>query len=167
MDIALLIIGIILLLVSIVGSVLPVLPGPTIAWLGILSLHLSDFGEFTITFLVISAILAVAIGLLDYFVPVWGTKKFGGSKAGVIGSIIGLIAGLFFPPFGILIGPFVGAVIGELTQKNDFQKALKAGLGSFLGFVAGTLVKLTFCIWMTVLFIWEMIEKTGPVSEWF
>lgn len=167
MDIALLIVGILLLLVSIVGSVLPVLPGPTIAWLGILTLHFSDFGEFSTSFLALSAVLAVAIALLDYFVPIWGTKKFGGTKAGVLGSIVGLIAGLFFPPFGILIGPFVGAVVGELTQKNDFQKALKAGFGSFLGFVAGTLVKLAFCIWLTVLFVWEVMDRAGPVSEWF
>ena len=155
MDIALLLLGFILLLIGLVGSVLPILPGPTITWVGVLLLHFSEFGEFSTGFLIISAILAVGIALLDYFVPIWGTKKFGGSKAGVIGSMLGLVAGLFIPPFGILIGPFVGAVIGELTQKNDFQKALKAGFGSFLGFLAGTAIKLIYCLVIVILFIQE------------
>ena len=167
MDIALLLLGFILLLIGLIGSVLPVLPGPTIAWTGILLLHFSRFGEFSTGFLIISAVLAVGIALLDYFVPIWGTKKFGGSKAGVIGSMLGLVAGLFIPPFGILIGPFVGAVIGELTQKNDFQKALKAGFGSFLGFLAGTAIKLIYCLVIVILFIQEAWVNVPPLSEWF
>ncbi len=167
MDIALLLLGFILLLIGLVGSVLPILPGPTITWVGVLLLHFSEFGEFSTGFLIISAILAVGIALLDYFVPIWGTKKFGGSKAGVIGSMLGLVAGLFIPPFGILIGPFVGAVIGELTQKNDFQKALKAGFGSFLGFLAGTAIKLIYCLVIVILFIQEAWVNVPPFSEWF
>lgn len=143
MDYVLIGFGIILMIIGILGCVLPLLPGPPLNYMGILMLHFTEGFQFTNRFLLIWAIITVVVFALDYIIPVWGTKKFGGSKQGIWGSVIGLVAGLFFfPPFGIIIGPFVGAVIGELTSGKDSGAALKSGFGSFVGFLTGTILKL-------------------------
>ena len=154
MDVFLIIVSAILLLAGFVGALLPVLPGPPLSWLGILLLHFTSYAEFSTTFLLVTAIVMVVITILDLYIPVWGTKKFGGTKAGVIGSTLGLLAGLFiFPPFGAIIGPFVGAFLGEFVMNSkDISKALKSATGSFIGFLLGTGMKLAFCGAMT--FFW-------------
>jgi uncharacterized protein YqgC (DUF456 family) len=143
MDYLLIAFGIICILGGIFGGVLPVLPGPPLSYTGLLLLHFTDKYHFSGRFLITWGIITVAVTLLDYLVPVWGTKKFGGSKRGIWGSMIGLVAGLFlFPPFGIIIGPFAGAVIGELSSGKKSRAALRSGFGSFVGFVLGTMLKL-------------------------
>lgn len=146
MDIFLVILSGLLIVIGLVGSVVPVLPGPPLSWAGILLIHLTTFASFSSTFLWVTAIMMIVITILDYYVPIWGTKKFGGTRKGVIGSTLGLLVGLFiFPPFGIIIGPFVGAFVGEmLANRDDTRKALKSATGSFLGFVLGTGMKLAF-----------------------
>ena len=158
MDYVLIGLGIILIISGVLGCVLPIIPGPPLSFLGLLLLHFTERYEFTPRFLTIWAIITAVVYALDYVIPAWGTKKFGGSKRGVWGSIIGLVVGLFFfPPFGIIIGPFVGAVIGELTAGKDSGAALKSGFGSFLGFLAGTLLKLITSGMMTWYFFKELI----------
>jgi uncharacterized protein YqgC (DUF456 family) len=128
--------------VGIFGSFLPILPGPPLAWIALLIQQLREEKPFTTNFLVIWALITTAVLLLDYYVPIWGTQKLGGSKAGMWGATIGLIVGIFFlPPIGIILGPFIGAVIGELITGKDFNIALKSGFGSFLGFIAGVVMK--------------------------
>jgi uncharacterized protein YqgC (DUF456 family) len=112
------------------------------------------------TFLGITLGVAILIWVIDYFIPAMGTKKFGGSKYGVIGTMIGLILGLlFFPPFGIIIGPFLGAYIGEMIKDNkDKNRALKAAFGSFIGFLTSTFLKFITAVVFTGLYIskfWE------------
>ena len=143
MDIFLLIIGFLLAILGIVGAFLPVLPGPITSWLGLLLLHLTSVIPMDWTFLGITLAVAIAIWLIDYVIPAMGTKKFGGTKYGVIGSTVGLVVGLFFfPPFGIIIGPFLGAFLGEMIQdSNEPKKALRAAFGSFIGFLTSTLLK--------------------------
>ncbi|MCD6180426.1 MAG: DUF456 domain-containing protein [Bacteroidales bacterium] len=149
MDIFLTVLAVILLLVGLIGAIIPVIPGPIISYLGLVSLYFSSYQPFTDRFMLLWAALAIGITALDNIVPILGTKKMGGSKKGVWGSIIGLFIGLIFMgPFGILIGPFIGAVIGELIGEKEFNSALKAGFGSFLGFLTGTLLKLVFSIWV-------------------
>lgn len=147
-DWILLVLAIVLLIVGIIGGVLPVLPGPPLSFAGMLVLHFTRFVDFSTESLWIFGFIAVAVQVLDYIVPAWGTKKFGGSKYGTWGSIIGLIIGVFFaPPLGpfgiitILAGPFFGALIGEKIGGQDSNKALKAAFGSFIGFLTGTLLK--------------------------
>lgn len=143
MDIFLLFLGFIFVLLGIVGSFLPVLPGPITGWFGLLFLHLTSVIPMNWTFLGITLAISIFVWAIDYVIPAWGTKKFGGSKYGVWGTMIGLILGLiFFPPFGIIIGPFVGALVGELIYNNkDGKRAVKAAFGSFIGFLFSTGLK--------------------------
>lgn len=153
MDPVLITFGIIFIISGILGCVLPIIPGPPLSYVGLLLLHFTEKYQFSTKFLVIWAIVTAVVYALDYIIPAWGTKKFGGSKRGIWGSIIGLLIGLFFfPPFGIIVGPFVGAVIGELTAGKDHGAALKSGFGSFMGFLAGTIIKLITSGTMTVIF---------------
>ena len=158
MDIILISLGIILTITGILGCILPFMPGPPLNYAAILLLHFTTGFQFSNRFLIIWAIVTVAVVVFDYIIPVWGTKKFGGSKQGVWGSVIGLIAGMFFfPPFGIIIGPFVGAVAGEIIAGKNSKDALKSGFGSFVGFVTGTLLKLIVSGMMTWYFAKELI----------
>jgi len=158
MDIALFILAGILILLGAIGSLLPVLPGPPFAWVGILITHLSSSVDYSMNFLVTTAVAMILISVLDYFIPIWGTKRFGGSKAGVIGCTIGLVVGLFFGPLGIILGPFLGALIGELSvNQKQLNRALKSATGSFLGFVVGTGLKLIFCGFMAYYFVSDVI----------
>ncbi|MEA3316728.1 MAG: DUF456 domain-containing protein [Bacteroidota bacterium] len=158
MDFLILGLGILLIIVGLVGCILPIIPGPPLSFFGLLMLHLTKFGEFGTSFLLLMATIAIIVTILDYIVPVWGTKKFGGSKAGVWGSTIGLIVGLFFfPPIGLIIGPLLGAIIAELIKGADFNKSIKSGLGSFLGFLLGTGLKLISSGIMTYYFFTEWL----------
>lgn len=153
MDILFIVLGIICLLVGLVGSIVPMIPGPPIAYGGLLLLQVTEKAPFTLTQLMIWALLVVFIQVLDYFVPLLGSKYIGGSKWGSWGCIVGTIIGLFYPPFGIIVGPFLGALIGELINNKPLKYALRSGIGSLLGFLAGTLLKLILCIYFIYQFI--------------
>jgi len=160
MDILLLILGFFVVLLGIIGSFLPILPGPLTSWAGLLILSLTSAVPMNWTFLGITLAVAIAIWIIDYFIPAMGTKKFGGSRYGVIGTMVGLILGLlFFPPFGIIIGPFLGAYLGEMMKDNkDSKRAFKAAFGSFIGFLTSTFLKFIAAIVFTGLYIatfWE------------
>ena len=154
MDWVLIIVGSILMIIGMIGCIVPVIPGPPISFLGLLSLHFTTEYQFTTSFLIVMMLLAAAVTVLDYYVPIYGTKKFGGSNKGVWGSMIGLVLGLiFFPPFGIIIGPFLGAFIGELIEGKNSQEAMKSSLGSFIGLFFGTILKLISSSLMIYYFI--------------
>ena len=159
MDIFLTIIGFAFILLGLVGSILPILPGPPLSWIGLLFLFMTDAVPKDTSFLIITLIVALLIFALDYIIPAIGTKRFGGSRSGMIGTTLGLIIGLIAPiPFGIIIGPFVGAYLGELSNKADSKTALKAAFGSFLGFVTGTFLKFIVAVVYMGFFIstfWE------------
>lgn len=170
MDILLIVLGAICLLLGLVGCVAPVVPGVPLSYLGLLLLHWTERVQFSWQFLVVWGVVVVVIQILDYFIPAWGTKKLGGTKYGVWGSTIGLFAGFLMGPLGIIIGPFVGAVVGELIYFNrhpqntigppkntNFNRALRAGFGSFVGLLAGTLVKVICCGVMIAYFVKELI----------
>ena len=137
------IIGTLLIIIGIVGCIIPGLPGPPLSYVGVLMLQLGPDKPFTWKFFLTWGIITAAVTALDYIVPVLGTKKLGGSRRGVWGSVIGLFLGMFFfPPLGIIIGPFVGAIVGELSGGKNTEDALRAGFGSFIGFLTGTVLKL-------------------------
>ncbi|WP_417876435.1 DUF456 domain-containing protein [Winogradskyella sediminis] len=165
MEIFLVCIALLLIVLGILGSFLPILPGPLTSWAGLLVLHFTEGVEMSRTFLIATLLVALLIYVLDYIIPAIGTKRFGGSKAGMIGTTLGLIIGLFSPiPFGIIIGPFIGALIGEMIHRNDFNKALKAAFGSFLGFIASTFLKFIVAIIYLGFFIVKLSEHN---SSWF
>ena len=154
MDYLLLTFGIVLIILGLLGCILPILPGPPLSFIAVLLLHYTDYANFTFTHLFILGFIAMVIYALDYVIPIWGTKKFGGSKAGVWGATLGLIIGIFFfPPFGILFGPLVGAIIAETLKGQKFSKAVVAGLGSLVGFILGVGLKLVASVIITYYFI--------------
>jgi uncharacterized protein len=157
MDIVWLILGIILMLGGIAGCFLPVLPGPPMSYVGLLILQLRTEPPFTVKFLVIWAIVTAVVTALDYYIPIYGTKKFGGTKYGVWGCTIGLLVGLWLGPVGVIIGPFAGAFIGEMIYNSNSKIAFKSALGSFLGFLAGTLLKLVVCFVMAYYFVTALL----------
>ncbi|MCL2702129.1 MAG: DUF456 domain-containing protein [Defluviitaleaceae bacterium] len=150
MEIILLILSFVLLIAGLLGSVLPIIPGPPLSFTGLLVLHFSGRGNLTVAFLLIWAGITLVVTVGDYFLPSLMTKRFGGSRFAAIGSFLGLVTGIiFFPPFGMILGSFLGAFIGELIlSRAQSKKALKAALGSLLAFAIGTGAKLIICSMM-------------------
>lgn len=154
MDYFLLSIAIVFIIVGLIGCILPIIPGPPLSFIGILILHFTDFAEYSTKFLLILAFIATLVTVLDFVVPVWGTKKFGGTKAGMWGATIGMIIGMIFlGPFGLIFGPLVGAIVGESIKGANNKNAFKSGLGAFFGFLMGVGLKLAASIYITYHFI--------------
>ena len=146
---------IILLLIGLIGCIIPALPGPPISFLGLLLLHF--FTSYTIdveTLWLLAAIVSL-ITFLDYWLQIYGVKKFGGGKKAINGTILGLVLGLLlFPPFGVIIGPFIGAFLGaKMEVKEDTNRAIKIAMGALAGFFGGTVLKFSVSIYITILFI--------------
>lgn len=156
-DILLIVFGVVFIIVGLLGCVLPVIPGPPISFIGLLMLEFTRKYDFSGEFLWLMAFIAIGVTVLDYIVPIWGTKKFGGSKRGVWGATIGLIVGLFVGPIGIILGPFVGAVIAESLGGKQSAEAFRAGLGAFIGFLMGVGIKLVASGFMTYYFFKELM----------
>ena len=159
LDIALISLGAIFLILGLLGSILPMLPGPPLSYAGLVLLHFTDRVQFTTTQLIVWLFLVLLTIAADYILPVLGVKKWNGSKWGNVGCIIGIITGIFiFPPWGIILGPFAGAVAGELLfAKKNTPDALKAGFGAFIGFILGTVLKLSVCGWFIFCFLKALI----------
>lgn len=133
-----------LLFIGFLGTFVPVLPGAPLAWGGLLASFFSDYCQVSVTALIVSGIFAVIVSILDNILPISMTKKFGGSKAAVTGSTIGLIIGFFVGPVGIMLGPLIGAFIGEFIHNGGkkIEGDGKAALGAFVGFLTGTGLKM-------------------------
>jgi uncharacterized protein YqgC (DUF456 family) len=162
-SIFLLSIGFIFALTGIAGSVLPVIPGPPLSFLSLLIISFEKdwraFNTFSndTLFLIIMGVIALGLVVIDYIIPALGAKKFGASKLGLAGSIIGMIVGIFFSPLGIFIGAFIGAVAGELISGKRSETAIKIGMGTFLGNIAGTAMKLSYSIFVLIIYIISII----------
>lgn len=161
MDIVLFLLGFILVFIGIIGSFLPLIPGLPLSWIGILLLYLTKAIPTDWWLLGITLLITLGVIALDYVIPVLGAKKFGGSKAGMIGTTVGLIVALVFPVlgfFGIIIWPFIGALVGELLNKADKKTAFKAAFGSFLGFLTGTFLKFMVAVIYFGIFLYKAWE---------
>lgn len=142
------------LLIGLAGCIVPIIPGVPLAWAGLLLAFFSSKTQISFSLLIICLITAVAVSIIDNLAPILLTKKSGGSKAGTIGATLGLIAGIFLGPIGIILGPFAGAFVGELMHdRSNTQRAFKATMAAFGGFLLGTGIKLIsvgFVIWIFV-----------------
>ena len=156
MDLLLFSIGAVLMIIGLLGSFLPVLPGAPVSWVGLLLLHLTSAVPMNYWFLGITLFFALAVFALNLIIPAMGTKHFGGSKTGMIGATIGLIIGLISPiPFGMLLGAFAGAFIGEIINKSDRRSAVKAAFGSFIGLLASNFMEFLVALTFMILFIYK------------
>lgn len=153
MDVFLLVSGVILMLAGLAGCILPFLPGPPLCYMALLIQQFQSTPPYSTDFLLIWAGITLVIVVLDYIIPVYGTKRFGGTKYGMWGCVIGLIGGLWMGPLGLIIGPFAGAFIGEIIGNAKSDHAIRAAFGSFVGFLLGTLLKLVACFVMGWYFI--------------
>jgi len=147
MTYVLIVAAILLALVGLVGAVVPGIAGTPFSFLALLALSFVKGINYSTEFLVIMGVIGAAVFVLDYVVPIWGTKKLGGTKEGVRGSTLGLFAGLiitFIFPIGfiaVLLGPFIGAYLGEKNAGTEDHKAWRSAFGSFVGFLLGTGIK--------------------------
>lgn len=142
------VLGITCAIIGVVGSFLPLLPGPPLAFIGLWLQQLRPEKVFSTRFLITWLIIVIVTVVLDYIIPVWGTKKFGGSKYGMWGCTLGFILAFWMGPWGVIFGPLIGAFIGEMIAKDDSRHAMRAAMGSFVGFLLGSFLKVIVCFMM-------------------
>lgn len=142
-----------LILVGIAGTILPALPGVTLVFAGMaLAAWVGDFQQIGWVTLVVLGLLTALALIVDFVAGVLGAKRLGASSRALWGAAIGTLAGLFFFPIGLIVGPFAGALIGELLAGGTLRKATSVGLGAWLGFIFGTLAKIALCFTMLGVF---------------
>jgi uncharacterized protein YqgC (DUF456 family) len=159
LNVALIIIGLILAIAGMVGCILPIIPGPVLSFFSLLLLSwIKSWQIFSQTFLIVMGILTALLLLLDYVAPALGAKKYGASKRGLWGSAIGMVIGIFFiPPWGMIVGAFIGALVGELAAGKSGRKALRAGWGILIGNVLVIGLKLAFTAIVLFYYVKEML----------
>ena len=157
MDIFLISFAVLLIIIGIIGSILPIIPGPPIVFIGMLLTHFTSERPFSFEMLILFGTLAAASAVIDNVLPIYATKIFNGSKKGVWCSAIGLLVGLFFTPIGLLIGPILGAFLGEIFDGKSANNALKPAFGSFLGFLSSIFLRFSLSIIMAYFFFMEVI----------
>ena len=150
MDVLIYVLSFLLLVGGIAGCVLPILPGPPLGYAGLLLLHFTGRADFSTTQLVTWLIIVVILQVVDFVTPLLGSKYTGGSEFGNRGCVAGTLIGMFFLPWGIIVGPFIGAVAGEMLGGSDISHAIRAGIGSLIGFLVGTLLKVIVCFYFLV-----------------
>lgn len=163
MDLVISILAIIAGIVGIAGSILPGLPGTPVSWVGLLILYIWGNGTdaagdpMTMKTLLIWGVIVLIVSVIDYFVPMYFTKVTGGSRYAERGAMAGLVIGIIFTPIGMILGSFLGAFLAEwYYNRQGIAQALKAAVGSFLGFITGTGLKtIVACLifWRIIVFL--------------
>ena len=150
----LLIISVILIITGLIGSFIPIIPGPITSWFGLFTLSQIQNFPNNNTLLITTFVIGITIFILDYFIPIIGSKYFGGSKYGIIGVSIGMLIGLISPvPFGIIIGAFSGALIGEVLAGKQLSQGIKPAMGSLIGIITSSLIKFFTAVSFLVIYI--------------
>lgn len=146
MDMFYVCLGWLLIAIGIIGCVVPMIPGPLISFVALFAAKAyGDHAVPSVSVLFVAALVTVIVTVLDYIVPALGAKKFNCSRLGIIGSVVGTVVGLFFLPFGVVVGPFFGALIGESVSGKNLGQASIGAIGAFLGFMFGVVIKLMCC----------------------
>ena len=158
MEILILLLVGILLILGIIGSIIPVIPGPPISYAAILIMHFFTSYEFDSYLLITLASIVVFVTCLDYWLQIEGVKRFGGGKKAINGTIIGFLVAIFvLPPIGILVGPFLGAYLGAKMDDKS-EEALKVAFGAIIGFIGGTTLKLVISSFIFYKFILVFLQ---------
>jgi uncharacterized protein YqgC (DUF456 family) len=158
----LLILSVILIITGLIGSFIPIIPGPITSWFGLFTLSQIQNFPNNNTLLITTFVIGITIFILDYFIPIIGSKYFGGSKYGIIGTSIGLLIGLISPvPFGIIIGAFLGALIGEILAGKQLSEGIKPAMGSLIGIITSSVIKFFTAISFLVIYIILVITNWG------
>ncbi len=172
-DILWIFLSVVLMLIGFAGCILPVLPGPILCFAGLMVAQLTDWVNPSTSTLTILGVITVLVLILDNIVPIWGTKKFGGTSAGLWGSGIGLAVAVIVLPllgivlgpfglFGVILGPLVGAYVGEKIGGTEDHVAVKAAFGSFVGFLAGTFLKAVISVLIFGVLIADLFQAELP-----
>lgn len=154
MDLLLIILAFALIILGFIGAMLPVIPGPILAYAGLWLGQWSGMANFSTLFLSIMTVVTVIVIVSDYFFPAIITRRFGGTKEASWGALIGSLVGIFLTPIGMILGMILGAFIGQAISNNAIAHPLKAALGSFLGFLVGTGIKMLFAAFA----LWSLID---------
>ncbi|MFQ3369395.1 MAG: hypothetical protein ACI8PF_000687 [Flavobacteriaceae bacterium] len=158
----LLILSVILIITGLIGSFIPIIPGPITSWFGLFTLSQIQNFPNNNTLLITTFVIGITIFILDYFIPIIGSKYFGGSKYGIIGTSIGLLIGLISPvPFGIIIGAFLGALIGEILAGKQLSEGIKPAMGSLIGIITSSVIKFFTAVSFLVIYIILVITNWG------
>lgn len=159
------IISLLCLIIGFFGSFLPVLPGTLLSWLGLVIFKYTSFADYGWSTLIVLGIIVLAFQAVNYVLPAYSSKKFGGSRYGVIGASIGLLVGIIFAPFGlvsIIIAPFLGAFIGEfLLNKSNTKASFKAAFATFVGFMISTGIGMLLSLIFLVYVMWQLSTNAG------
>ena len=158
MTIILATLAVVMVIIGLIGVVMPALPGHMLILAGlIVGAWANGFTRVGVWTLVVLGIIALASYGVDFVAVALGAKKLGASPRAMTGAALGTLAGLFFGLPGVIVGPFVGAVIGELTTHRDFTKAGKAGVAAWIGFAIGTAVKVALAFLMIGIFLVALV----------
>lgn len=164
METFLIIIALLCGIVGVIGSIVPILPGPALAFIGLVCAYFSSASSISVSMLWVWGIVTIAVCIMDYILPAYFSRMFGGSKAGMTGATIGIFAGMFMGPIGVIVGPFAGAVLGEMiSEQRTLSEATKVGFGSFLSFIVGTGIKLVVTIMMTYYIARDLIHQVADL----
>ena len=156
-DVLILSISCLFLILGFIGSLLPIVPGPIMSYIGLLIVHFFTDFKFTNSEIILYAGITCIVFFSDYLLQFVGIKKFGGGKNAVYGTMIGIVVGLFFPPIGLILGPFIGAFLGSLMDNKEQGQAIGIAFGALIGFIFGTLIKLIFSIYIIYLVVEKLV----------
>lgn len=144
-------------IIGVIGAVAPIIPGPAISFVAIFLLYFCDTIDISVTELLVTGIFMGVVTILDYILPIWFTSLSNGSKHSTRGATAGLLLGLFFSPWGLIIGPVIGAFLGELIAASTTRKALEVAMMSFVGFLVTTGLKLVYCVFVLAAIGWKSL----------